>query len=153
MLTFTDRQGRPIGDVEIPGVSIKISGVDADVPTPDETPRIEPDPNTFPNDDIEITGVDAADEPPQIEIYDPDIPPTDPPPIETAPAVELQVPVTKTARTPEATPPPRRSTRVSKQPKSYLVNEKAYRLSFCETRQPRPYDIALPDRSSDSPRS
>ena len=79
--------------------------------------------------------------------------PTDPPPIETAPAVELQVPVTKTARTPEATPPPRRSTRVSKQPKSYLVNEKAYRLSFCETRQPRPYDIALPDRSSDSPRS
>ena len=48
MLTFTDRQGRPIGDIEITGVDA------ADVRPLDETPRIDTDPNSFPHEDIEI---------------------------------------------------------------------------------------------------
>ena len=60
-LIFTDKGGRPIGDVEILGV------------------------DTSNADHIEIPGVDVDIQEPQvIEIIDPDIPPTDPDPIEPA---------------------------------------------------------------------
>ena len=75
-LIFTDRRGRPIGDVEIPGVDtsnadhIEIPGVDA---------------SDIDVKNIEIPGVDVDIQEPQvIEIIDPDIPPTDPDPIEPA---------------------------------------------------------------------
>ena len=67
-LIFTDIRGRPIGNVEIPGVDlfdanqIKIPGVDA---------------SDIDVDNIDIPGVDVDIQDPQvIEIIDPDIPPT-----------------------------------------------------------------------------
>ena len=86
-LIFTDRRGRPIGNVEIPVVDtsnadhIEIPGVDA---------------SGIDVDNIEIPGVDVDIKEPQvIDIIDPDIQPTDPDPIEpetvhqTYAAVEL----------------------------------------------------------------
>jgi hypothetical protein len=83
-MTFTDRHGHPIGDVEIPGVDdqeeddARLSGV---------VPVIA--------DDIEITGVDVegtetqdAVPAPQDEIDDLDIHHDDPAPIELAPTQE-----------------------------------------------------------------
>ena len=72
-LFFTNRRGRPIGDVEIPGVDtynadyIEIPGMDA---------------SDIDVDNIEIprVGVDIQ-EPQVIEIIDPDISPTNPDPI------------------------------------------------------------------------
>ena len=72
-LVFTNRRGRPIGNVKIPGVDtsnakhIKIPGVDeSDIDVKN----------------IEIPGVDVDIQEPQvIEIIDPKIPPTDPAPI------------------------------------------------------------------------
>ena len=73
-LIFTDRHGLPIGNVKIPGVNtsnanhIKIPGVDA---------------SDIDVDNIDILGVDADIQEPQvIEIIDPNIPLTDPDPVE-----------------------------------------------------------------------
>ena len=75
-LMFTDRCGRPIGDVEIPGVDtsnanhVEIPGVDA---------------SDIDVDNIEIPGVDFDIQEPQvIDIIDTNIPPTDPDPIQPA---------------------------------------------------------------------
>jgi hypothetical protein len=89
LMTFTDRHGRLIGDMEIPGVD---STEDEDDYFPGVAPVIE--------DAIEIPGVDVArheavDEvpAPQVEIYDPgDIPHDDPSPIEEVPAQVVPVP-------------------------------------------------------------
>jgi hypothetical protein len=89
LMTFTDRHGRLIGDMEIPGVD---STEDED----DYFPRVDP----VIADAIEIPGVDMAgpealDEilAPQMEIYDPyDIPHDDPAPIEVVPAQAVPVP-------------------------------------------------------------
>lgn len=76
-LTFTDRHGRLIGDIEIPGVD---SDEADDVQFPGVDPVID--------DDIEIPGVDVEgpeNPAPQIvEIDDLDIPEADPAPIEVA---------------------------------------------------------------------
>jgi hypothetical protein len=98
LMTFTDRHGRLIGDMEIPGVD---STEDEDDYLPGVAPVIE--------DAIEIPGVDVAgpgalDEvpAPQVEIYDPnDIPHDDPAPIEVVPAqaVPLLAPVAPPAET------------------------------------------------------
>ena len=75
-MIFTDRRGRPIGNVKIPGVDpsdaehIKIPGVDAS--------DIDVD-----NIDTPVVDVDIQ-EPQVIEIIDPDIPLTDPDTIEPA---------------------------------------------------------------------
>jgi hypothetical protein len=83
-MTFTDRHGRLIGDIEIPGV-------DSEEEQENHFPGVAP----VINDDIEITGVDVAgpealDEAPapQVEINDLDIPQDDPAPIEVAPPQE-----------------------------------------------------------------
>ena len=75
-LIFTDRCGRPIGDVKIPGVDtsnadhIKIQGVDA---------------SDTDVENIEIPGADVDIQEPQvIKIIDPEIPPNEPDPIEPA---------------------------------------------------------------------
>jgi hypothetical protein len=98
LMTFTDRHGRLIGDMEIPGVD---STEDEDDYFPGVAPVI--------SDTIEITGVDVAgpealDEvpAPQVEIYDPDdIPHDDPAPIEVVPAqvVPVLAPVAPPAET------------------------------------------------------
>ena len=80
-LIFTDRRGRPIGNVEILVVDtsnadhIKIPGVDA---------------SDIDVDNIDIPGVDVSIQYPQvIEIVDPNITPTDPAPIEPAPVHQV----------------------------------------------------------------
>jgi hypothetical protein len=98
LMTFTDRHGRLIGDMEIPGVD---STKYEDDYLPGVTPVIA--------DAIEIPGVDVAgpkalDEvmAPQVEIYDPDDIPHDyPAPIEVVPAqaVPLPAPVAPPAET------------------------------------------------------
>ena len=68
-LIFTDRHGRLIGDIEIPGV-------DSDADDDDEIPEVDPDPV---DDDIELPGVDAvADAPQHDEINDIEVPDNNP---------------------------------------------------------------------------
>jgi hypothetical protein len=89
LMTFTDRHGRIIGVMEIPGV---YSAENKDDYFPGVDPVIA--------DAIEIPGVDVAgpealDEvpAPQVEIYDPNnIPHDDPDPIEVVPAQAIPVP-------------------------------------------------------------
>jgi hypothetical protein len=85
-MTFTDRQGSLIGDIEIPGVD---ANEDDDDPLLGVVPVIA--------DDIEIPGVDVegpkaqyALPAPQVEIYNLDIPHDDPDPIELAPTLAEQ---------------------------------------------------------------
>jgi hypothetical protein len=109
LMTFTDRHGRLIGDMEIPGVD---STEDEDDYFPGVAPVIA--------DAIEIPGVDVAgpkaldDVPaPQVEIYDSDdIPHDDPAPIEVVPAQSVPVPAPVA---PPAETGLRRSTRVRTQ--------------------------------------
>jgi hypothetical protein len=109
LMTFTDRHGRLIGDMEIPGVD---STEDEDDYLPGVAIVIA--------DAIEIPGVDVAgpealDEvpAPQVEIYDPDYIPHDyPAPIEVVPA--QAVPVLAPGAPPAETGL-RRSTRVRTQ--------------------------------------
>jgi hypothetical protein len=89
LMTFMERHGRLIGDMEIPGVD---STEDEDDYFPEVAPVIA--------DAIEIPGVDVAgtealDEvpAPQVDIYDPDdIPHDDPAPIEVVPAQAVPAP-------------------------------------------------------------
>jgi hypothetical protein len=97
-MTFTDRNGCLIRDMEIPGVD---STEDEDDNFPGVAPVIA--------DAIEIPGVDVAGTEalgeflaPQVEIYDPnDIPHDDPAPIEEVPAqaVSVLAPVAPPAET------------------------------------------------------
>ena len=57
---FTDRHGRPIGDVEIPGVNFQPASADDTVDIPD--PALFPD-----ADNAEIPGVDVEQDTPQID--------------------------------------------------------------------------------------
>jgi hypothetical protein len=91
-MTFTDIQGRLIGDIEIPGVD---ADEDNDDPLTGVVPVIA--------DDIEIPGVDvegpeAQDAVPatQVEIGDIGIPHDNPAPIEVAPTQAKQAPETPT---------------------------------------------------------
>jgi hypothetical protein len=91
-MTFTDRHGRLIGDIEIPGV-------DSDEEQEDHLPGVAP----VIDDDIELPGVDVAgpealDEAPapQVEINDLDIPQDDLYPIEAAPSQEAAAPAMPT---------------------------------------------------------
>jgi hypothetical protein len=111
-MNFTDRHGRLIGNVEIPGV-------DDQEEDDDHLPGVVPE---F-ADDIDITGVDVEGTEtqdsvpsPQVEIDDLEIHHADPAPIEVAPTqeetrTETSVPVALPAQAPEL----RRSTRVGSQ--------------------------------------
>jgi hypothetical protein len=111
-MTFTDRHGCLIGDIEIPGV-------DADEDDEEHLPGVVP----VIADDIEIPGVDLegtktqdAVPAPQVEIDDLDIHHDDPAPIEVAPtqeepASETPAPVALPAQAPDL----RRSTRARSQ--------------------------------------
>jgi hypothetical protein len=75
-LIFTDRCGRPIGDVEIPGVM--------DFEEEDDDNAVMPVLDPVGVDGVELPGVDVAGQAPQtVEIDDLDIPQPDPPLIET----------------------------------------------------------------------
>ncbi len=116
-LIFTDRRGRPIGDVEIPGVDFE----EAD---DDDAALPELDPVDV--DNVELPGVDVAgqaNQAPQIvEIDDLDIPQPDPALIEQV--EEPTVPQPEQDELPPVAQPVettglRRSTRVSNKPKKY----------------------------------
>jgi hypothetical protein len=75
-LILTDQRGRPIGDVEIPGVM--------DFEEEDNDDAVMPVLDPVGDDGVELPGVDVAGQAPQtIEIDDLDIPQPDPPLIET----------------------------------------------------------------------
>jgi hypothetical protein len=107
--TFTDRHGRLIGDIEIPGV-------DSDKEQEDHFPGVA----QVIDYDIEIPGVDVAGPEaldkapaPQVEINDFNIPQHDPAPIEVAPPQEAAAPaMTTPVVTPAHAPGLSRSTRV-----------------------------------------
>jgi hypothetical protein len=88
LMPFTDRHGRLIGDIEIPGVD---STEDEDDNFPVVAPVIA-DATEIPG--VDVAGPEALDEvlDPQVEIYDPDdITHDDPAPIEVVPAQALPV--------------------------------------------------------------
>jgi hypothetical protein len=88
LMTFTDRHGRLIGDMEIPGVD---STEDEDDYFPGVSPVIT-DAIKIPG--VDVSGPEALDEvpAPQVEIYDPEgIPHDDPAPIEVVPAQAVPV--------------------------------------------------------------
>jgi hypothetical protein len=127
-MTFTDRHGRLIGDMEIPGAD---STEDEDDYFPGVAPVIA--------DAIDIPGVDVAgpealDEvpAPQVEIYDPDdIPHDDPAPIEVVPAQVVRV-IALVA--PPAETGIRRSTRVRTQAsQGYNPSMTRYKYSYAVT--------------------
>jgi hypothetical protein len=113
-ITFTDRHGRLIGDIEIPEVD---SNEEQEDHLPGEAPVSD---NDIDIPGVNVAGPEALDEAtaPQVEINDIDIPQDDPAPIEVAPPQEAVAP---------AMPPPvitpahatglHRSTRVRKQAK------------------------------------
>ena len=108
-LIFTDRHGRLIGDIEIPGVD---SDVDDDA---DEIPGVDPESVV---EDIELPGVDTVvDTPQQVEIHDLDVPINDPDPIQVETVTESVEP---SAPEPVVPTGPRRSARVRTQPKAYI---------------------------------
>jgi hypothetical protein len=109
LVNFTDRHGRLIGDMEIPGVNSTedeaeyFPGVDPVIADAIEIPVVD------------VTGPEALDEvpAPQVEIYDPDnIPHDNPAPIEVVPAQAVPVPAPVA---PPAETGLRRSTRVRTQ--------------------------------------
>jgi hypothetical protein len=130
-MTFTDRHGRLIEDIEIPGV-------DSDEEQEDHFPGVD----TVIGDDIDIPGVDVAvhealDETPapQVEINDLDIPQYDPAPIEVAPPQEASAPAMPTpVVTPAHAPGVRRSTRVRTQAKqAYTTSMTGSKYSYAVT--------------------
>jgi hypothetical protein len=132
-LIFTDRRGRLIGDVEVPGVDFE---TDDDA----ELPGVDP----VDVDHVELPGVDAGNDTPQIvEIDDLDIQAADPAPIEWEPPVTVDtvdeipaepvVPAPAPVAQPVETPGIRRSARVRTQPKAYAPSMSGTRYSYAVT--------------------
>jgi hypothetical protein len=130
-MTFTDRHGHLMGDVEIPGV-------DDQEEDDDHLPGVVP----VIADDIEITGVDVegtetqdAVPAPQVEIDDLDIHHANPAPIEVAPTQEE--PRTETpalVALPTQAPELRRLTRVrSQMNQGYTTSLSGYKYSYAVT--------------------
>jgi hypothetical protein len=130
-MTFTNRHGCLIGDIEIPRVDYD---KEQEYHFPGVTPVID--------DDIEIPGVDVAGPEaldkapaPQVEINDLDIPQDDPAPIEVAPLQESASPaMPKPVVTPAHAPGLRRSTRVRTQAKqAYTQGMTGSKYSYAVT--------------------
>jgi hypothetical protein len=130
-MTFTDRHGFLMGDIEIPGM-------DSDKEQEDHFPGVAP----VIDDDIKIPGVgvagpEALDEAPapQVEIDDLDIPQDDPAPIEVAPPQysapqAMSIPLLTPAHVPGFC----RSTRVRTQAKqAYTRNMTGSKYSYAVT--------------------
>jgi hypothetical protein len=139
LMTFTDRHGRPIGDMEIPGVD---STEDEDDYFPGVAPVIADAINIL---EVDVAGPEALDEvpAPQVDIYDPDdIPHDDPAPIEVAPA--QSVPVLALVAPPAETRL-RRSTRVRTQAsQGYTPIMMGSKYSYAVT-QPESQWVLYPD--------
>ena len=136
-ITFTDRHGRLIGDVIIPGEDVE-DAKDAEIPGVDEGAV----------DHVELPGVDVAEQqdqqdveaPQDVEIYDLDNDEADPapiedePPVEVAPEEQLEVPAEPVEPAPAAQPTEtqavRRSTRARTQVKSYTPSMEGTRYDY-----------------------
>ena len=145
-LVFTDRKGRPIGDIQIAGVPPD-DGDDAD---DDQLPGVDADNEEAPvfDDDVELPGVDmdGNEDPPVVQIDDLDDPYENPAPIiqEQAPpdvvvetvdeaeAMEPAEPAVEPAVVPDVpeAAAPRRSTRVRSVPKDYVPSMTGTRYSY-----------------------
>jgi len=156
-LIFTDRRGRPIGDVEIPGVDYYDEEPAAEAGLPDIVDAMDAD------DDVELPGVDVdvpglgneIPDPQVVEIDDLDMPPPDPDLIEQDVA-ELATPTeTEVLPSPEPGPPEmiaqpaeepqvRRSTRVKTQPKAYEPSMQGSKYSYAVT-QLETHGVLNPD--------
>ena len=124
MMTYTDRHGRFIGDIEIPGV-------DADDDNDTDTASVF-------DDNIELPGVDAGEikAPQQVEIYDLDIP-GDPDPIKVETVeeevVEYQASAVQAPEAVQAEPipdGPHRSARIRTSQKTYTLSMSVSKYSF-----------------------
>jgi hypothetical protein len=130
-LIFTDRHGRLIGDVDIPGVDFDDEADDAELPGVDQAEV----------DNVELPGVDVEgqeDPDPQIvEIDDLDIPVPDPPPVEVETVEQAEPPAASDEPAPVAqpaeTPGVRRSTRVRTHTKSYSPSMTGSKYSYAVT--------------------
>ena len=150
-MVFTDRHGRLIGDVEIPGVDAEeadnvaddteIPGVDPAADDNVELPGVDDDDVGGHEEDAEHEEVAPQDD---IEIDDLDIPAPDPDPIETEPPIEVEtvdeaeVPAAPEAAAPVVEPVPvpelRRSTRVRSQTKpEYTPSMKGSKYEYAVT--------------------
>jgi hypothetical protein len=108
-MAFTDRHGRLIGNIQIPGVD---ANEDDNDPIRGVVPVIADDID-IPEVDVEGPEAQDAVPAPQVEIDDLDIPHDDPAPIEIAPTQAEQAPETSAPVTlPAQAPGLRRSTRV-----------------------------------------
>ena len=118
-LIFTNRRGRPIVNVEIPGVDpydanhIEFPGVDS---------------SDTDVDNIDIPGVDVdIKEPKVIEIIDPDIPPTNPEPIGPATVHQADAAVEPMPTIHQVEPKLLRSSRVKTQTNNYTLSISGYK--------------------------
>ena len=124
MLTYTDRHGRLIGDIEIPGV-------DPDDDNDTDTASVF-------DDDIELPGVDGEETkaPQQVEIYDLEIQ-GDPDPIQVEiveeEAVEYQAPAVQAPEAVQAEPipdGPGHIARIRMSPKTHTLSMSGSKYSF-----------------------
>ena len=124
-LVFTNRRGRPIGDVEIPGVYT--SNVDhIEIPVVDAS--------DIDVKNIEIPGVDVDIQEPQvIEIIDSNIPPTDPGPIEPAKVHQADASVEPMPAIQQVEPELRRFSRFSTQTEKYTPRISGSKYSYAVT--------------------
>jgi hypothetical protein len=132
-MTFTDRHGRLIGDIEIPG---GYSNKEQKDHFPGVAPVINIDIEKIPG--VDVAGPEALDEAPapQVEIDDlNDIPQDNPAPIEVSPPQEASAPeIPTTVVTPAHAPGLCRSTRVRRQVKqAYTPSMTGSKYSYAVT--------------------
>ena len=151
-LIFTDRHGRLIGDVEIPGVDFDEDDEDPALPgVPEDVDHVE-----LPGVDVEGQ-VDPEEAPQVVEIDDLDIPAIDPPHVEAdavAPAgvptetiAHADVPAAPAEPAPAALPATqgvRRSTRVRTKPNAYNPSMTGTKYSYAVT-QLESQGVLFPD--------
>jgi hypothetical protein len=129
-MTFTDRHGRLIGDIEIPGVD---ANKDDDDPLPGVVPVIT-DNIEIPRVDVERTEAQDAVPAPQVEIDDLDILHDDPAPIEVSPTQGEQAPETHApVALPAQAPGLRRSTFRSQANQGYTPSMSGSKYSCAVT--------------------
>ena len=123
LLVFTDRHGRPISDVKVPGVDL----LDADHI---EIPGLDP----LYVDNIEIPGVNMDIQDPQvIRVVYPNIPSTDPAYIELAPVHQVAAAVEPMPSIQQVEPKLRRSSRIGTQMEKYTPSMSGPKYSYSVT--------------------
>jgi len=128
VLVFTDRNGNPIGEQQIPGVDDAIE----EVPVDDEPVDI---PGVDLDNPVEIPGVDGEEAPQNVEIHDSDIagPTPEPDPLLIVPETTPAAAVSSAKPASVATVQPRRSSRARNKPAKYIPSLKGQRYAYVAT--------------------